>query len=392
MHTQIQTRTQAVLKLSLTFILLIFCLIAKPSISNASAQIAVTVKNPNPYTGNQSWFVYERKPGEVIDDIATIKNYGDEAAKVTVYAVDATTNDSGSFILKFANEEQKSIGAWTELKQKEYLIHPDERIDVPFQIEIPNEASPSQYLGGIVAETGGTDTTAQKSKSSCANNQICSTSVAVKTRIGSRIYLTIPGEIKEDISWDNFVVIEKISGKTFFKFQIKNNGNVAYEPKVEIEITDLYGNLYDKFEKSLGSSLPNTTTQPMIAWDKNAPLFGNFTAKATVSFPQRFKPADLHSANFSSSKSVNFMFIPWNLIIVIFGFLLIITAIIVHRKNKIKKMLIGAEKYQVKDNEHIGDIAKNNNVHWKDLVFINKLKAPYIIKKGDIIHIPKTKK
>ncbi len=354
----------------------------------AFAQISLTVKSPDPYTGNQSWFVYERNAGEIIEDVATIKNFSDKEKVINIYAVDATSNDSGSFILKFKTEDQKSIGIWTEIEQTSLVLKPGERMDIPFKIHIQREASPSQYIGGIIVENGGEKNGALTETCEPNEDQICKTNVTVKTRIGARIYLTIPGETKEDVAWTGFWQVQKLSGKPSFKFRIENHGNVAYEPKALIEIFDSAGNLYDAFEKPLGDSLPNTDIEPIISWEKEQPLFGKFTAKASVTFPQRFKAgnAELHGA--SENKQVNFWIVPW-LSILLFAAILGSIALAIHRqKSQLKKLRALSQEYEVQDQEDVISIAQHNGLHWKKLAKINNLQAPYILKKGDKILVP----
>ncbi|HRY91790.1 MAG TPA: DUF916 domain-containing protein, partial [Candidatus Gracilibacteria bacterium] len=119
----------------------------------AQLSVAITVKNPDPYTGNQSWFVYQKQSGETIDDIASIKNYGSKPATIHICAVDGTTNTSGAFILKFDSQQQSGIGSWISIDKDEVTLKPGERVDVPFKINIPKNLQPGQYMGGLVVES-----------------------------------------------------------------------------------------------------------------------------------------------------------------------------------------------------------------------------------------------
>jgi hypothetical protein len=363
--------------------------IAQSATAFASTEITLTVKNPDPYTGNQSWFVYEKNPGDVINDTASIKNFGDEPAIVRIYPVDAATNPGGSFILKFDHEKQAGIGAWTEVQKKEMLIQPGERIDMPFTISVPGEIAPGQYIGGIVIEYGkaGADST---DSASCQANNICSASVSVKTRIGSRIYLNIPGTASENVTLTDFQYGQTITGGSQFKFKIENNGNIPYEPKAEIAIFDSFGKLYDTLEKPLGLILPGTITEPVVAWDKKAPLIGNFRAIANVTFYKRYEVSTpgLHGAAQSITKNVSFMITPWGPIL----FALVVTAgfftYFAMQKYQFKKILAGCEKYEVTENEDLVSIAEKKNVNWEFLAHINRLKPPYVVRKGHVIYVP----
>lgn len=358
------------------------------NVANAMAEVAITVKNPDPYTGNQSWFVHENEAGETIEDIATVKNFGHETAIVNVYAVDAATSKSGTFILKLRDQEQENIGIWTEVQEQKLTIPPGERIDVPFMIQIPDDVNPGQYFGGIVVES--TSNQNQHSNADCGENQICGTSVAVQTRVGARIYLTVPGDMKEEIAWTQFQQMKGLTGRTYFKFKIENNGSISYEPRAHIKIYDVIGNVYDEFDAPLGISLPSTTIEPTIAWSKKTPFIGKFTAEATVDFPRRFytKAPQLHGAAIEPM-SFTFWVLPWGMITIVI--LLVLGAggsYSVHNL-RIRRIASNSEKYHVNINESIISIAKRRGIKWKLLAKINKLKPPYVIKKGDIILVPK---
>lgn len=366
---------------------LLTLVLATAPIANATNGIAITVKNPDPYTNNQSWFVYEKMPGEVIDDIATIKNQGEKDAHVHVYAVDATSNTSGSFILKFLNDKQLGVGAWTSVEKKELTIKPEERVDIPFKITIPENATPSEYYGGIVVETGG-----DADSKVCENNGKCNTSVSVKTRIGSRIYITIPGKISEKVTWSDFGFDRDWSGQSYLTFGIKNEGNVAYEPKAEIEIYDQNNKLFDHFDADLGDSLPGSTTSKKIAWSKQPSLFGNYTAKANVSFVKKFQTtSNMHGASYTDTKNLKIMVAPWHTIIVTLAILAVLGLFGISHKLWYRKTAKAWTNYQVNSNEDIMTIADEKKISWKLLAKINHLKAPYIIKKGHSIKVPPTK-
>ncbi len=351
-----------------------------------AADLALTVKNPDPYTGNQSWFVYKKEAGQVIQDIASVKNFSNEVANIRVYAVDANNNESGNFILKFAKEEQKSIGAWTEVKEKNLTIQPNQKIDIPFSIKIPNGISPGQYLGGIVIESAGDGT------SNC-EVEPCDSKVNVKTRIGSRIYLTVPGEVVEKIDWKSFTQYQNLKGTSYFKFNIVNEGNISYEPRAKIVIKNGSGQIYDQFERNLGTIVPKSTSEPTISWEKPAPFFGDFTAEATVTFNKQFDDNNtLHGSAETYLRSTKFTIIPWLQIIIVSGTILVAFGTFFtfhHYRCRCRK---NCEEYTINENEDIMKLADDLKMNWKKIAWINKLKPPYVLRKGDKVVIPKAKK
>ncbi|HLG25323.1 MAG TPA: LysM peptidoglycan-binding domain-containing protein [Candidatus Gracilibacteria bacterium] len=366
--------------------------LGQASVVFGMGQVTLTVKNPDPYKGNHSWFVYEKPAGTIIEDVATLKNFGTEEESVSIYAVDATSSDAGSFILKFLEEDQRGIGAWTDVKIKTATLQPNETLDIPFTISIPEGATAGQYIGGLVVENSGSrQPESPQEQAYCEENNLCGGNISIKTRIGSRIYLTLPGETMEDISLTGFTATKTLSGTTKFEFTIVNKGNITYEPHAVVEVYDSMGNLYEKVEKTLGTSSPDTTIKPLMKMSKR-PLIGNFTAKATVTFGRKFISSDLHGVGLTETKSVTFWAMPWEIILASAFVLFSGLALHTHKKMARKKYLANSDEYQVGQNEDLLGIARERDVPWKKIAKYNGLKAPYVMKPGDTIIVPKKKK
>ncbi len=362
----------------------------------AQLSVAITVKNPDPYTGNQSWFVYQKQSGETIDDIASIKNYGSKPATIHICAVDGTTNTSGAFILKFDSQQQSGIGSWISIDKDEVTLKPGERVDVPFKINIPKNLQPGQYMGGLVVESPEahmahvtqqlSSNTQQESKPDTSYGQ-----ATVATRVGARIYLTIPGETVEYVKVESLQYEQPISSPAYFKFKIVNSGNVSYNPSATIEIYDTLGKLYDKIEKDLGTIAPHSTTEPIVMWNKR-PFIGAFTANAQVTFQKEFQANGLHGAPLLEVASVKFNIFPWAGMIYSSLLVFIFIGLIIYQLRYHHQLYATAQKYQVAAREDLLKIADDHHVNWKQLARINKIKPPYRLNEGQNILIPRAKK
>ncbi len=182
-------------KITSGLIMMLICLSgATPILANSN--LGMVVKNPDPSTGNQSWFIFRQQAGGKIQDAAIIKNNTNQSYKAHLYSVDATSNASGQFVLNMENDEKKYISKWLTLKTSETIIGPNQNIEIPFTIEVPKDMPPGQYFGGIVIEESPVEpnSNAKDPKAGTAN-------VIVKTRMGLRIYLTIPGVINDNLAW-----------------------------------------------------------------------------------------------------------------------------------------------------------------------------------------------
>ncbi len=311
---------------------LISSTLAFPAIASANGNLALIVKKPDPYSDNQSWFLYQKKAGGVIHDTVVIRNNSDQKMKAHIYAVDATSNETGSFILKLENDPQKSIGLWTKLKSNDLTVEPKQSVDVPFSINIPDNLIPGEYFGGLALEESADET----GDAASGQSRNCCTNVTVKTRVGSRIYLTIPGALNENIGWSDFSYEKKLGQSPVFRLKIGNSGNVSYEPKVSIDV-EQNGALIEHIEKILDDSLPGTTIQPVINFSK-VPFFGNFKAKATVTFYRKNQEIvyGLHGAPTRNlTKTISFWIVPWEIFLILA--IILISAVSIWGSHKNRK-------------------------------------------------------
>jgi hypothetical protein len=370
----------------LLFLLLSVILAAIPQAAGALGMVTITVKNPDPIKGNYSWFVYEKEAGETIHDTATIKNVGKEPTEVQIYAVDASTNEAGSFTLSQMHEEQQNLGTWTEINHGPFTLNPQQSIDIPFKIQIPTNITPGQYTGGIIVENGTIQNTNENIQQETDQNT--RGSVSVKTRIGTRIYLTIPGNIHEDIKLISATAAKELNGKTRFILAIENNGNLTYEPKAIVNIYDTFGLLYEQIEQTLGTSSPGTIIKPNVKMTKQ-PLIGSFTANIDIIYESQFRPEGMHQSALTDTINISFWVMPWRIVLPTLLLLIIIGAAFYKKRVNRLNYLLTSQEYIVQENDDLIALGIKTKTPWKTIAKYNNLKPPYIIKAGDQLKIPK---
>lgn len=339
-----------------------------------------------PYSN--SYFIYNLDKNETKDDgIRTINNTGKKVL-VKLYPVDAVVTKQGAFAPLAETDIRKDIGAWVKLDALEITLEPDEERIVPFTITIPENADVGDHLGAIIVEKSILPT-------------VEGTGVVIKTRVGIRIYETVPGEIIKALKISNVVWkigIKKLSDKPttgqkiktalglskegFLTLEIKNEGNVHLNPTAKIEIKDLLGNHAATLDKYLEITAPKGTTFIPVKWEKPA-LFGRFTANVEVIFGD----------NQRTYAKISFWIIPWTIIFIIVVLIIIIVFIkffwkLFYLMLKLRKMP-KMTSHKITKKETLIDIADKFEIKWKKLARINNLKAPYELKKGQIIYIPK---
>ena len=225
--------------------------------------------NPDPNVDlSSSWFIYNLVPGEEKQDSLTIQNSSEETLSAKVYPVDATTTADGAFALLKEEETQKDMGAWVRLPITEITLAPGESRAIPFTVKIPSDASVGSHLGGIALEnlktTGGDG-------------------VNVVTRVGVRIYETVPGNLVRlldltDLSW------KLVNDKVNLVFNLENKGNVHLDLIGKITyVNALTGKTVNEVDADLRTVLPGKPTKVPFVWQKT-PVAGSYIARIKIDY------------------------------------------------------------------------------------------------------------
>ena len=223
---------------------------------------------------SDSWFIYNLVAGESKDDKFIVRNTSDSAVRVKLYPVDATTTADGAFALRNESEERVDVGQWVTIEKDEVTVPAGGRQLVGFTVQIPKNAEVGDHIGGIIAEQF---TERQEGEA-----------IHVITRVGVRIYETVPGELKRILEITKMgyqLIASKVNrDKVSFEFALENKGNVHLDPKGKLTILSAFsGKVKDEFDIDLRTIFPGKPTEVPVLWEKT-PLLGRFIARAKVTF------------------------------------------------------------------------------------------------------------
>lgn len=225
--------------------------------------------NPDPaIPASSSWFVYNLLPGETKHDVLRIQNTTDKTLSAKIYPVDGTTTSEGAFALLNQNDPREGVGKWVEFSATEATLNPGEARDINFNFSVPPGTAAGSYIGGIVLE----------------NKQVSEgQGVNVVSRVGVRIYQTVPGNLKralslKDLSW------KLVNDKPNLYFDLINEGNVRLDVSGKIQfINGFTGKQVSEEDADLRMVLPDKPTKVPYVW-KNAPLLGSYIARVKVDY------------------------------------------------------------------------------------------------------------
>ena len=369
----------------------------------------------NPKTA--SWFIYNLGPGEQKQDAVEVVNSTEEDLELLIYPHDSIKSSDGGFALKQLADRRDGVGSWVKLyedfpsdlattsqdiilicdieKSKPKFRQRDEVMEwcqgkelldiqlpansskiIPFIISIPKNAEVGEHTGGILIQ--------KKSVESFGS----SSGILISTRVGVRIYATVPGEIQRVLKLTKFTVSQdEERGKIIISLGLENSGNVSVDAEINLKFSD---KIFRGNNQDLSRNVQILRNDELITnYEINRPKIGIVSIKPDVVFSDA--EGQLHKL---TAPAITLWFVPWLEIgLGAGGLILILVSLFVFAS--IKKRKYSVDKwidYKVRKGDTITHLASQFNISWKFLSRINKIKAPYVLTEGQIIKLPASPK
>ncbi|MFY1623302.1 WxL protein peptidoglycan domain-containing protein [Micromonospora sp. WMMD723] len=184
-----------------------------------AARWAVQPSSAKGPTG-RNYFIYDLAPGSTLTDHVGVTNLGDGPVTFDVYGTDAYTSTDGAFALLPADRPATDVGSWIRVDRREWTIPAGKRVDIPFRLTVPANATPGDHTGGVIGAVARVRTTADGQR------------VLVDQRLAARVYLRVTGPVRPavtveavDVSYDN-PVNPFGGGDLVVRYRLRNDGNV----------------------------------------------------------------------------------------------------------------------------------------------------------------------
>ena len=375
--------------LALTFLLaaMFFALPCATKAVNTDT-VGILPANPDPNVRfSDSWFIYHEDLGQTKTDAIKVINNRNQTVVVELYPVDAVTTTDGAFALLPQDAPRNDIGGWIKLAASEVELAPQQTKIIPFQVTIPQNADVGDHLGGIIMQEIQTGDT------------LAGTGVKIVTRVGVRMYETVPGAVTKQAEitsfdwryvptgvanfWKDFLDINQ---KTVFVLGIKNDGNVRLTPQATVDVKNMFGRTVAHLtdQNAIGSVFPHQEiSEGQVVWN-GMPLFGRYTVNMKLDFAEGGIP--------QQTRSIVIWAIPYKIL-----FLLIFLAVIIILGRLITKYFLEAAKekmpiYTVKSGDSLAGLAEKFALPWKTIARVNDIKQPFHITVGEKLFISIKKK
>lgn len=183
----------------------------------------------------RSRFELDVDPGAELVEHVGIVNYTYGELTLDVYAHDAFTTDTGGFDVLPAAGTSTGAGSWIALGAREVTIPPRSRVDLPFRLTVPGNATPGDHAAGIVAAHTSTSVDDDGNR------------VTIDNRVGARVYLRVSGDLhpRLDVGLLDARYQQRVNpvgrGTVTFTYQVVNTGNVRLAARPVVSTTLPFG-------------------------------------------------------------------------------------------------------------------------------------------------------
>ncbi|MFC9971647.1 WxL protein peptidoglycan domain-containing protein [Spirillospora sp. NPDC127200] len=193
---------------------------------------AVRPSGPTGPSG-RDYFVYTASPGQRIKDRVTITNLGDKPLTLRVYATDAFNTADGAFALLTADRQATGVGTWAAFDAGTQTVKPGERVQVPFTLTVPANATPGDHSGGIV-------TAVTEQRTSTGGQR-----VNVDRRVAARVHVRVNGPLTPSAQVDSLTADYSApaagAGSMKVTYRVRNTGNVRVTASARITTAGPFG-------------------------------------------------------------------------------------------------------------------------------------------------------
>ncbi len=201
----------------------------------AEGEVTWTVRTAaNGFGDDRPSFSYGVNPGGKVEDAMVVANHGTDPLRLAVYAADGYTTEKGQLDLLTQEKRSPSIGTWVHATGDSVEIAPGKSAEIPFTVEVPRNATPGDYVGGILTslkQPGDTE------------------GIAVDRRLGIRIKLRVSGALRPALAVEDLHVGYEGSANPFAQgdatvtYTLHNTGNALLSGTQKVTLTGPFGML-----------------------------------------------------------------------------------------------------------------------------------------------------
>lgn len=213
----------------------------------------------NALGADRTSFTYTVNPGAAVDDTLVVANRGATALDLAVYAADGYTTESGQLDLLTTQDTSTGVGAWVDTDIDTVTVESGQTVDVPFSVQVPQDATPGDYVGGVVTSLAQSDEEA---------------GINVDRRLGVRITLHVGGELRPSLAVEDVSVAYHgtlnpfATGDATVSYTLHNTGNAILSAQQLASVAGPFG----WFTAAAAAQEAPPQLLPGESWDVTVPV------------------------------------------------------------------------------------------------------------------------
>lgn len=263
------------------------------------------------------------KPGEVVTKEIKVRNESQVSRNLVVETKDFIVSDSIGTPIQIDNIDESvnrwAASTWIQVSPSKLTLKPGETKSLSLTVIVPQKATSGGHYAMVLHSP-------DQGKIS-----IDGSGAAIQTRVGSLVYITVPGAINEKAQIKEFSAPKFLEyGPVNFKTVITNFSDIHILPLGKITVSGIFG------LKTGEIILPETRIFPLtdriIESTLNKKwLFGPFTAKISAAYGTQGQ---------ALTGATTFWVIPWRLLVLILAAIIILIVLIKLIEQKSRDELI----------------------------------------------------
>lgn len=256
-------------------------------------------------------------PGDIITKEIKVRNESRTEKVITVSVEDFIVVDDVGTPVRVETENQNdnrwAAANWIQVSPTQIKLKPGETKALVLTLLVPENATPGGHYA-MVLYNHNADTT------------ITQTGAAIETKVGSLVYVTIPGDINENAQVKEFSTNKFFEyGPVNFKTIITNLSDIHIAPAGSINIYNTFGLRSHQLKLSNTNIFPYTSREFDNTLDRKF-MFGYYRAKLNAVYGPSGQPINA---------TLSFWVIPYKIVILVLIILILLFLFIrLKKKNR----------------------------------------------------------
>lgn len=208
-----------------------------PEATDAGSGVLISIRPHDLPDGSR--FEATVEPGQSAELTAVLQNFGDEPIELLTYTSDVVPSINGGLKIAERDSEHTGTTLWMEFLAEEFTLQPNEAIERPIIITVPEGTPPGQYVNAVAMQTAKPVNEGQGGAFEQYFRKVVS------------VYITVPGEMVSDFTIGEPEVYV-VRNRASIQIPVANTGNVRLDLITEVTLVNSEGDVVHRGETRMG--------------------------------------------------------------------------------------------------------------------------------------------